>query len=211
MPRFTYAPEAARRRKRTFALLVSVPTVFAVVFALLVSLVLEPGAPTADYLWLVLVIIGTAGTYGFFKIRYGATSEASLEITIDADRIIKDQLGKKSIEILRSERPQLSELPGEGLWVDSADRTKSIFVPTRFTGYSEIKSTLTAWCPFVTKPDRTYIGYLVLGGAILFLILILTESTRVYALAFGYVLLVLILSIPLVQHFRRRLQRRRLP
>jgi hypothetical protein len=211
MPTFTYAPEAARRRKRAFALLVSVPAVVAVVSCLLTLFFLETGAPTTDYVWLGLVVMGAVGALGFFQIRYAARSEASLEITLDADRIVKDQVAKKSIEILRSEGPQISELPGEGLWVDSADRKKSIFVPAQFTGYSEIKSTLTAWCPFVTKPDRTYVGYLVLGGAILFYILVLTSSTRDYALVAGFVLFVLLFTIHLVRQFRRRLQRRRLP
>jgi len=188
---------------RTFAALVAIPAAFAIILALVVPLLFMPVALTIDFLWFPLLMIGTGCLYGYFRIKSAAASEASVQIVIEADRIMRFQEDKQSIVIFRSEVARIVELPGEGMWIHAADRVRQIFVPARLTGYAELRGSLDSWSTVTTRPNYNYTGYLVLALAVLFFILTIIRTTRPYALGFGFVLIAFLGVVGLIQHLRK--------
>jgi hypothetical protein len=205
MPTYKFSPEQSELEKRSFATKMVVLMTFGCAAAVITAYLRDPEPSLLAMMFPVAFLILIGSVIGYIKIKPGADAAASLQITVEQDRITMEKTGTPGEIILRSEISRIVEIADKGIRVDSVHKFQSIFVPKELSGYEQIRSELMTWALVETKPDHTYAMYSVflVVGCLVYYLLTATSGVRVYGFEVASILGVLVAIIFFVFNHRK--------
>ncbi len=108
---------------------------------------------------IVLPISWVAGGFGLWRgySRRRAVLQG-FQVILERDEITRVAPGFPDLTLFRDEIQDLTEIPGGGLAIRTADPRRRIDVPTALVGYEELRAALAGWKPVRVLPRSARLG-----------------------------------------------------
>ena len=118
----------------------------------------------------------------------------SYELHIDSDKLIQKQNHLRDITINREEIADIIEEKNKGIYINTKEKNKTVFIPLNLDGYKEVRKILVEWKGINEKVDKisSYTLkniYTVLSILILIIVLTLRNKYVVIPLGIIYIMI----------------------